>query len=321
MAEQTINPNEYDAGSPITESLMTRIIENVEDLYVQVSASSEPTLYLDGTVADESYSEVSTAGTYVVPADVTKIKVTLVSGGGGGGRGSRRITSGTFYGGGGAGGGAGGNIREFILSVTPAASLTYSVGAGGSGAASASNDVGADGSDGGNTVFDSNTSYGTNTKGGGGGKASNLFPVISTVTNVVLSGRGGRCVGSQNGGHGGAGSINNDTVVSFDGELGDGSGCVFQADAPAFGVDGGANASGGGGAGGNFGYSKALDILGTTSDYQGGDGSDGTSGGSSTGGNGGTASGGGGSGGAGSAQTSGAGGDGGDGFILIWELA
>ena len=72
MAEQTINSNEYDAGSPITESLMTRIIENVEDLYVQVAASSEPTNLLTGS------------GTYVVPADVTKIKVTLVSGGGGG---------------------------------------------------------------------------------------------------------------------------------------------------------------------------------------------------------------------------------------------
>jgi len=325
MAEQPIAANEYDTGSPITESLMTRIIENQQDLYVQVAAASEPTNLLTGS------------GTYVVPADVTKIKITLVSGGGGGGRGSHEGTIDTVSteGGGGAGG-AGGNIKEYITTVTPAASLSYSCGAGGSGAASSTTGFGADGSDGGDTTFDSTTCSGARTKGGGGGLVSHKNRMDQYALNAPAgtgnnkaphitgtAGAGGRSTGSQNGGDGGwYYPINGATGQSwYDGQIGECSGGVFIADMPTAGVRK-SSSGGGGGAGGNFSYPQALDIFGAITNYKGGDGSDGewnvVTG---DGGDGGTASGGGGSGGSGSTSIAcGAGGDGGDGFILIWEL-
>jgi hypothetical protein len=61
------------------------------------------------------------SGTFVVPTNVYKLKVTCIGGGGSGGTGSS-------YGG---GGGAGGCIKVFA--VTPGASYSYFVGAGGTG--------------------------------------------------------------------------------------------------------------------------------------------------------------------------------------------
>jgi hypothetical protein len=282
MAEQPIAANEYDAGSPITESLMTRIVENQQDLYVQVAAASEPTNLLTGS------------GTYVVPADVTKIKVTLVSGGGGGGVGvADNVRAG--------GGGAAGDIHESILTVTPAASLSYACGAGG---ASATN--------GALTTFSTLTTL-VASKGNNGNVSVSNSGFWGDGT--AADGLGGYSLGGSASGGNGGNSLNG--VDGKDSKKAEG--CAFSGDIGA-GAAKVALAYGGGGGGAPFGYHRALDIFGAYTDYNGGAGGAGAPGGNGVAGSaGGTASGGGG-GGCGT-SSGGAGGAGGNGFILIWEIA
>jgi hypothetical protein len=69
------------------------------------------------------YRTTLTSGTsYTVPAGVTYLNVTLVGGGGGGG-GSSEFTGGAK--------GDGGNVISQVLSTTPGASISYTIGAGG----------------------------------------------------------------------------------------------------------------------------------------------------------------------------------------------
>lgn len=143
-----IDPSRYDAESPLTESLFSDIINNIQ------------------SVASSSYTVLTGAGTYTVPAGVTKLQVIMISGGGGGGGNVVVVPS---YNGGGGGGG-GGRVLEANVSTTGGASIAYSCGAGGAGGG-----VNVDGSNGGNTTFGALTCL-----GGEGGKALLLLSRVET---------------------------------------------------------------------------------------------------------------------------------------------
>jgi hypothetical protein len=104
----------------------------------------------------------TTSGSFTVPAGVTQLYVFATAGGGGGGAGSQLSeppgTSRT-----GGRGGLGGAAGSFIT-VTPGASISYTVGSGGAG----SNTTNVGGSAGGTTTVDTISCTG----GGGGGAAS-----------------------------------------------------------------------------------------------------------------------------------------------------
>lgn len=167
MAYSVILDSEIDAESPITESLMTRLRDN--------------TL----AFAQESFTVLTGSGNYAVPADVTKLKVLLVSGGGGG-SGSSSTTSG--------GGGGGGRVVETFHTVTPLASLAFVCGGGGAGGAF--NTIGTDGS---STTFDGLVSAG-GTGGlvaalGGGNDPAGAGSGGASSMRAYCGGSGGRGTG------------------------------------------------------------------------------------------------------------------------------
>ena len=138
-----------------------------------------------------SNMQVFTAnGTFTVPAGVTKVKVTVVGGGGGGGG------STSSYGGYGGGGGGGGSAIKIISGLTPAGTVSVTVGAG--GAASSGGAGGA----GGTSSFGA---YCSSTGGGGG---------VANYGDTGLGGSGSsgdlNIVGGSGGGGGGG-------TVSFGG--------------------------------------------------------------------------------------------------------
>jgi hypothetical protein len=109
-----------------------------------------------------NYQSFTSSGTWTVPTGITKCAVYMVGGGGGGGSGALRISSGGINGG---GGGAGGAIAsDGFYTVTPAANITVTVGAGGAGGAAvasiSSSPSGLVGSAGTNSAFDGNTAAG-----------------------------------------------------------------------------------------------------------------------------------------------------------------
>ena len=209
------------------------------------------------------HTSFTSAGTttWTVPAGITSVDYLVVGGGGSGGSGS------------GGGGGGAGAYRTGTLSVTPAAELTVTVGAGG---AAVSDSIG---NDGGSSVFSSITSGG----GGGGG---------ATTGATASSGSGGG--GGNGSAAGGSGSY------GYDG----GSGGTANVG----GGGGGASAVGTAGVGspywgyGHGGAGTALSITGSSVTYAGGGG-----GGVNHAGAGGNGGAGGGGGGAGSTQTPSAG--------------
>jgi len=257
MAYTYIDPTRYDAESPITESLMTDIINNII-----------------ANAAGGSYTILNGSGTYSVPAGTTKLEVIMFSGGAGAGGGGGG--TGSNYGGGG-GGGAGATCRILKVSTTGGSSISYSCGSGGSGGAAAASGLlpGSDGTVGSVTTFNSLST-----------------PVPSSVTVGIggenqpgaLGGAGGDGDYSMSGGNGGD--------ESLDGGLANTNlTAVYYGDAASFGVG---NNGGGGGAGASFSFWNLLDIV-MPSGGDGGDGSSGSP--ATAGGNGEYASGGGGGGG------------------------
>lgn len=111
------------------------------------------------------------AATYTTPAGCRAIDVECVGGGGAGGGASLVASSG----GAGGGGGSGGYTRKLIAS--PAATYTYTIGAGGSAGAAGANAGGA----GGDTTFGTLTA-----KGGSGGSGC-----TSAAATRALGGAGG----------------------------------------------------------------------------------------------------------------------------------
>lgn len=122
-------------------------------------------------------TEFLTSGTYIVPADVTMIRVICVGGGGGGG-GSNNPSSSGF----GAGGGGGsGGYCENTFDVVTSQSYAITVGSGGDGQAFNAGDNGTSSS-----VFLGASQRLLSNGGVGGGLAGG-----STVTGIVTGGDGG----------------------------------------------------------------------------------------------------------------------------------
>ena len=143
MPYVTIDPSRYDAESPITESLMTDIIGNIDAVEA---------------IAEGTWAPLTGTGTYAIPTGVTKLRVIAVSGGGGGSGYVDITQTGTSIQGGGGGGG-GGRVREFIYNPSPteiADGVDYACGAGGAGGSG--NNV--SGSNGGDTTFGTETIFG-----------------------------------------------------------------------------------------------------------------------------------------------------------------
>ena len=103
--------------------------------------------------------------TFTAPAGVTKIYISMIAGGGGGG-------GGTNSSGGGGGGGAGGYVIKYPYTVVAGSTYAITIGAAGSGGA-----INNDGTDGGNTTFDTLTVTGGKKgikAGGAGGAAGSI---------------------------------------------------------------------------------------------------------------------------------------------------
>lgn len=140
--------------------------------------------------------------TWNVPAGVSEVLAILQgAGGGGGGTGSTGSTA--------AGGGAPGATVTALVAVTPGGTVTYSIGAKGTGASAGNNP----GNNGGNTTFGSITA-----KGGNGGGGSNngtpgtagaapgfspVFPTGGTAPILAISNPGNAAANSSNSGAGG----------------------------------------------------------------------------------------------------------------------
>ena len=173
----------------------------------------------------------TSSSTFTVPANVYKLKVTVIGGGGGGGR-----TAYTNVGGGGGGGAGGGTIK--VLSVTPGWTFTVTVGGGGAGGTSST------GSSGGNSVFTGNGFTITANGGGGGGGG--------TATGGS-GGAGGTCTGGDinlQGGSGGYGTPQDSGSFNA-GAGGSGGGAPFIGTSAGANTAASANSGGGGGGGGN----------------------------------------------------------------------
>lgn len=122
--------------------------------------------------------EVLTSGTsWVCPAAITSVKMTVVGGGGGGGR---TATSAAV------GGGAGGCAVKVFAS-TPGASYTYAIGA--AGAAATGDNLA--GSTGGNTTFNTGAVTVTGSGGTGGLASANGRSIGGAATNGDVNIRGG----------------------------------------------------------------------------------------------------------------------------------
>jgi RHS repeat-associated protein len=287
------------------------LIESID--YGEVTGNS------DGTFSTSSASDPRTTYfTYASPtfssassSTSTALSVGVLVVGGGGGGGSQ-----------GGGGGAGGVVYDSSYSITPE-SYTVTVGAGGSGAPSSGEQQG---SNGGDSVFDTLTAYG----GGGGG-----------------GGSGSGTADGNNGGSGGGGSGANSFGSGGSGDVGQGNngGNGYNDNFPYGGGGGGAGSSGANGSntagingsGGNGGSGVSNSISGSSVTYAGGGGGgidyrnsggaagSGGSGGGGAGGTGGagsngTANTGGGGGGSGYSGSNTAGGNGGSGIVIVSYL-
>lgn len=156
----------------------------------------------------------STPGTYTftVPDGITQVMVEVIAGGGAGGA-SADGTSGSIAGNCGAGGGGGGFSKK-LCTVTPAGTVTVTVGAGGSGATNTAGTAGgsssfgafcsATGGSGGARGISTNSAGGSggsatggdfNITGAGGGLSGNNSASASTSAEVALYNVGGIAAG------------------------------------------------------------------------------------------------------------------------------
>lgn len=143
------------------------------------------------------------SGTFIVPANVTKIMVELWGGGGGGGSGYTSSTN-VFTGGGGGSGGFANNV----FNVTPGASYPVTIGSGGgNGASGGATSFGALMIAGGGSPGGAASATGDGIGGSGGSTSGGLFP--STGNNGETGGSGATAPGG--GGVGGFGKSGSGT--------------------------------------------------------------------------------------------------------------
>jgi hypothetical protein len=120
----------------------------------------------------------TSSGTFTVPAGVTAVKVTVIGGGGGSGATTRVSPS---FGARGGGAGGGGMAIEWITGLTPADTVTVTVGAGGAG--------GVTGTDSGATGGTS--SFGAYCSATGGAGTIGLSNALATTGGAGGTGSGG----------------------------------------------------------------------------------------------------------------------------------
>lgn len=294
-----------------------------------------------------SIQEFVSSGTWTKPATGTYAEVELWSAGAGGAAGYRATAGGGPYGGGGGGGGA--KITKTFLLSDLAASISVSIGAGGTGIAGITVDStkSADGQNGGNTTFGTlltafggTGGSGNEGSGGGGGGAISANAAgtfwggqpnsqkVAAEHSDTGGGNGGQGQGnpyhgtaSVFGGGGGGGVASNLSVAGnggesvFGGSGGGAGGAINASSVRSAGGAGGSQTTFPNGGGGALGAVGANGGAGNAFCGGGGGGAGTTTGGN--GGNGGIAGGGGGGGASLNGYTSGAGGNGGNGYARI----
>jgi hypothetical protein len=185
----------------------------------------------NGSGADPSYATPATGiqsfvanGTFTIPANVTRVKVTVVGGGGGGG---------SFDGctGGGSGGGAGAAAIKYLTGLTPGNTLSVTVGA-----------LGTIGASGGTSSVASGTQSITTISATGGGGGGAIVPGAGgAASNGDINSGGGS--GGQ-GGNSNAGNTGGASMFGSGGRPVNGSSTVTAATAYGAGGGGGGNLSG-----------------------------------------------------------------------------
>lgn len=193
--------------------------------------------------------DFTVSGTYTVP-DETEFVYVMVCGGGGAGGGSTSISNG-------AGGGASGRIvYGGPISVTPGASITVTVGAGGPTPADGANGTAGDASSFGTLVVAAGGDYGRSGAAGGAGGASQGTSQTLGSIGTWATGAGANRTTSYGGGGGaigtdatstvGTGAIPSPAVVPFGAGNG-GAGHNTSADGSPAAANSGAGGGGGGG--------------------------------------------------------------------------
>ena len=150
------------------------------------------------------------SGTYTTPVGATYLIVECLGGGGGGA--NNGLAAGAF----GGGGGAGGYYRKQFTA--PAASYSYTVGAGGAGTPAASN---ADGSAGGDSAFGGMSAAGgkggkrgaTTADNGDGGRGGSTYTGLVSEIIKIDGGTGG--TGTRSGGVGVVSSFGGGATSGF----------------------------------------------------------------------------------------------------------
>lgn len=174
-----------------------------------------------------------TGKTFTFPAGVTAVRVRAVGGGGGGG-----YTSTGTGGNHGGGGGGGGMVEALITGVAGSSTITYNVGAGGTGAL-ASPDVDGNGTAGTDSLFTSSASCTPasttwTAKGGGGGQGPSTRYggaggdcTVNDATKDIQRQGGSGASGATLGGMGGAGGDGTPAVSGFNAARHSGGGGGF----------------------------------------------------------------------------------------------
>lgn len=145
--------------------------------------------------------EILTSGTtWVAPANVTKIKVTVIGGGGSGRKSSVSTPQG--------GGGAGGIAIDYLITVIPGNSYSIAIGAGGV----AQTTSGVNGNAGGTTTFNATLSA----SGGAGGEANIGTGGVGSGGDINIRGGHGGIIGaSSNASMGGSGTYGSGGIWSL----------------------------------------------------------------------------------------------------------